>query len=87
MLMQQVVVNFDPSKARQVKPEVSSTTYAEHVKECKQYYSTDSEVRKCVESKMGAPSDTGNDDASAVLAMYKQKGGFIYSDITYPFIL
>jgi hypothetical protein len=80
-------LTFDPSKARQVKPEVSSTTYAEHVKECKQYYSTDSEVRKCVESKMGAPSDTGNDDASAVLAMYKQKGGFIYSDITYPFIL
>ena len=81
-------LTYDETKARKVKPDVSASTYGEHVKECKKYYSTDSEVRKCVDSKMGASSGGGeDDDAQKVMAMYKQKGGFMYSDITYPFIL
>jgi hypothetical protein len=82
-------VTYDPTKSRKVKPEVSGSDDKAYHDECSKYYKDEAQIENCVERKMKAASSGGgdNDDAKKVMSIYNQKGGFIYSDITYPFIL
>jgi hypothetical protein len=81
-------VKYDPTKARQVKPEMSGDDYNALHAECSKLYKDEKVIAKCVQDKQGviAKSGGGNNDADIAMSMY-EKGGFIYSDITYPFIL
>jgi hypothetical protein len=82
-------LTYDPSKTRQVKPEVSGSDDKAYYDECSKRYKDEAQIEKCVNRKMNAASSGGGEDDNAqkVMSMYGQKGGFIYSDITYPFIL
>jgi hypothetical protein len=82
-------LTYDETKARKVKPEVSGNDDKVYYDECSKRYKDEAQIEKCVARKMNASSGGGGDDDNAqkVMAMYKQKGGFMYSDITYPFIL
>jgi len=83
-------VTYDPTKSRKVKPEVSGSSYEAFHKECSKLYKDETQIEKCVNKKMNTASSSGgedDDDAQKVMSIYKQKGGFMYGDITYPFIL
>jgi hypothetical protein len=82
-------VTYDETKSRKVKPEMSGSDDKAYHDECSKYYKDEAQIENCVKRKMNAASSGGGDngDAQKVMSIYKQKGGFIYSDITYPFIL
>jgi hypothetical protein len=84
-------LTYDPSKGRQVKPELAADdSYAAQHAECSKLYSDQTAIQNCVKEKQSRVAKSGggeNSDAQAAMSMYKQKGGFIYSDITFPFIL
>ena len=82
-------LTYDETKARKIKPEVSGNDDKVYYNECSKRYKDEAQIEKCVARKMNASSggDGDDDNAQKVMAMYKQKGGFMYSDITYPFIL
>lgn len=83
-------LTYDPSKARQVKPELAADdSYAAQHAECSKLYSDQTAIQNCVKEKQSRVAKSGgggNSDAQVAMSMY-EKGGFIYSDITYPFIL
>lgn len=82
-------LTYDEAKARKIKAETSGNSYEEYHAQCSKLYTNEEQIQKCVNTKMGNSSTPGNNDAAVqnVMSMYGQKGGFIYSDITYPFIL
>jgi hypothetical protein len=84
-------VRIDPTKARGFKPDVSTDNEQAYYDECSKRYKTESAIQDCVENKMkysgfGGSSNNAKDAYNAQFATAK-KGGFIYGDITYPFIL
>jgi hypothetical protein len=82
-------LTYDETKARKVKPEVSRDDDKTYYDECSKRYKDEATIQKCVDSKLKRSSSGGDGDVDAekVMSMYGQKGGFMYSDITYPFIL
>ena len=87
-------VTYDPTKARQVKPEYNPADDAKLYAECEKYGLKDQALVNCVNNKkksMGSGDET--DDSGLVNAHFsgqtptKKTGGFVYGDITYPFIL
>lgn len=92
-------VTFDPTKARQIKPEVSGNSEQKFYEDCSKMYKEEAQIQKCVESKKKAAGSTGTTttglDAhnahsqvgTKTAAPEAKHGGFIYGDITYPFIL
>jgi hypothetical protein len=83
-------VEFDPSKARQIKPETAGNTEDDYYKECSNRYKDEATIQKCVSEKLkNSPSGSGDNKLEVLNAQFgkKQSGGFVYGDITYPFIL
>jgi hypothetical protein len=92
-------VTFDPTKARQIKPEVSGNSEQKFYTECSNMYKEEAQIQKCVESKKKAAGSTGTTTSGLEAHNAHSKvgttgtppeakhGGFIYGDITYPFIL
>jgi len=81
-------VTYDPTKSRKVKPEVSGNDFDKLDAECRKLYKEEKSILQCIKDKRSTvTSDDTDGDAQKVMSMYGQKGGFMYSDITYPFIL
>jgi hypothetical protein len=82
-------LTYDESKARKIKAETSGNDFDSLDAECRKLYKEEKSILQCIKDKRSAGASAGNSDSGAeqVMAMYKQKGGFIYSDITFPFIL
>ena len=83
-------LTYDETKTRKVKPEVSGNDFDKLDAECRKLYKEEKSILQCIKDKRSTGSSAGNDtdvDAEKVMSMYGQKGGFMYSDITYPFIL
>lgn len=84
-------VHYDPSKGRQITPNSTSDSYEKYHADCSKLYKDEAQIQKCVDSKMkaaGSSGDNTNSPKDAYDAQYSKKtGGFIYGDITYPFIL
>jgi hypothetical protein len=56
--------------------------------ECSKRYKDEPTIQRCVSDKMkNAPSGGGNSGRSAFDAHNAKEGGFVYGDVTYPFIL
>lgn len=82
-------VYYDPSKAKQIKP-TTSKTISQYIAECKQEGVVEDKVIECAKLKQqAAGSSASNNDAEAYQAQFGQmkNGGFVYSDIVFPFIL
>jgi hypothetical protein len=92
-------MTFDREAAKKIKP-VTSKSISDYIAECKaDGLSDENAIMKCVAQKTGAAGkdDTDDTQAATVMAQYsnqgnqqlpKQKhGGFMYSDIIYPFVL
>jgi hypothetical protein len=81
-------VTFDETKAKQVKPEMSGDNEQAFYEECSKRYKDEPTIQRCVSDKMkNAPSGGGNSGRSAFDAHNAKEGGFVYGDVTYPFIL
>ena len=83
-------VYYDPSKAKQIKP-TTSKTIGQYIADCKKDGLTDEKsIMECAKLKQQSDgSSAGNNDAEAYQAQFGQmkNGGFVYSDIVFPFIL
>ena len=93
-------VTFDPTKAKQLKPETSGLDDEQIYKDCKKQGLEGQALETCAQNKRKRmDSDGGNSDLdanakAAILAQYPatektptlKMGGFMYSDITFPFI-
>jgi len=81
-------VHYDPSKAKQIKP-TTSKSVSELIAECKADGVEEKSIMECVKVKQQAGSSAGNNDAEAFQAQFGEmkNGGFVYSDIVFPFIL
>jgi hypothetical protein len=81
-------VDYDPTKAKQIKHEMSGDNEQAYYEECSKRYKDEATIQKCVDSKMkNAPSGGGNSGRNAFDAHNAKEGGFVYGDVTYPFIL
>ena len=80
-------VDYDPTKARQIKPEMSGDNEQAYYDECSKRYKDEATIQRCVDSKIkNTPSGGGNSAKDAFDAHNAKEGGFIYGDVTYPFI-
>ena len=80
-------VDYDPTKARQIKPEMSGDNEQTYYDECSKRYKDEATIQRCVDSKKkNTPSGGGNSAKDAFDAHSAKEGGFIYGDVTYPFI-
>ena len=92
------MVNYDPSKGKQAKP-VSTKDISDLIAECKQDGLTDQRsIMECVKVKRSATGGgEASPDLSAIQAQFQgqekqglpngRHGGFMYGDITFPFVL
>lgn len=79
-------VYYDASKAKKMKP-TSSKSVSAYIAECKADGVEEKSIMDCVKVKQQADGSTASGNDADILAQHFAKGGFIYSDITYPFIL
>jgi len=82
-------VEYDPSKAKQIKP-TTSKSVSDYIAECKKEGVVEDKVIECAKLKQqAAGSSAGSNDAEAYQAQFGEmkNGGFVYSDIVFPFIL
>lgn len=89
-------VTFDPTKAKQHTP-TTANDYFSNAEDCKKLGLSGEALAKCLkdsQSKTTESSDLDADAKAAILAQYPatdktpplKMGGFMYSDITFPFI-
>lgn len=92
-------VKFDPTQAKQFDGQTSGNNDNDYYEECKKRYKDEATIQKCVDSKIknsassGGNSGLSEEAKSAILNQYPatekpglKMGGFMYSDITFPFI-
>lgn len=82
-------VYYDESKAKKIKP-TTSKTISQYIAECKQEGVVEDKVIECAKLKQqAAGSSADSNDAEAYQAQFgnMKNGGFVYSDIVFPFIL
>ena len=92
-------ITFDPTQAKQFDGQTSGDNENDYYEECKKRYKDEATIQKCVDSKIKNSASSGGDSGlsadakSAILNQYPatenlslKMGGFMYSDITFPFI-
>ena len=79
-------VDYDPTKARQIKPEMSGDNEQAYYDECSKRYKDEATIQRCVDSKIKNTPSRRDPAKDAFDAHNAKEGGFIYGDVTYPFI-
>ena len=80
-------VDYDPTKARQIKPEMSGPDDDAIYASCKKQGLEGAALETCAENKRRRMnSGESNSAKDAFDAHNAKEGGFIYGDVTYPFI-